>query len=295
MRADQLLVERGLAPSRSAAQRLIGQGAVRYRLGAGPWMQPTKTGQDLPLSCELELTDDSELRWASRGGLKLAGALQRTGLNPSGWRCLDAGQSTGGFTDVLLHHGARQVLGADVGHGQLHPRLRTDPRVTPFERVNLREPEASTPGRALLAAVGQAGVDGVVADLSFISITHVLPTLARLARPGAELLLLVKPQFELQPADIDHRGLVQGGPVAHTKALTRVVEAAQALQLRVRDTFESPVQGGDGNHEFFVWARKEEHAAAPTATQKAAPMATEPGLSASHPSNPVLSGQEARP
>ncbi len=256
MRADQLLVERGLAPSRSAAQRLIGQCAVRFRVGAGPWQQPSKTGHDLPLACELEITDDAELRWASRGGLKLADALLRTGLQPAGWRCFDAGQSTGGFTDVLLHHGAQHVVGADVGQGQLHPRLRADPRVTAFEQVNLREPEASPQGRAMLAAAGPLEVDLVVADLSFISLTQVLPTLARLVRPGGDLLLLVKPQFELQPADIDRRGLVHGGSGAHARALGRVADAAQALSLQVRDSFESAIQGGEGNHEFFLWAQR---------------------------------------
>src|SRR5690348_11444860 len=120
MRADQLLVQQGLAPSRSAAQRLIERGAVRW-LGPRGWAVPKKAGDELPEGCEIELTDDAELRWASRGGLKLEGALAESGLDLRGVVALDVGQSTGGFTDVLLARGAARVVGIDVGHGQLHP------------------------------------------------------------------------------------------------------------------------------------------------------------------------------
>ena len=128
MRADQLLVQRGLAPSRSAAQRLIAGGAVRW-LGPAGWAAPRKAGDELPEACELEVTDDAELRFVSRGGLKLEGALRHCAIDVTGLTCLDVGQSTGGFTDVLLQGGAKQVVGVDVGHGQLHARLRGDPRV----------------------------------------------------------------------------------------------------------------------------------------------------------------------
>ncbi len=248
MRADQLLVQRGLAPSRSAAQRLIAQGAVRWRAPAG-WAVPRKAGDELPEACELEIADDAELRWVSRGGLKLEGALAHTGLMVEGRHCLDVGQSTGGFTDVLLARGAASVTGIDVGHGQLHPRLRGDVRVTALEGLN---------ARALQDVVlPRARYDLIVGDLSFISLTLVLPALAPRLAPGGELLLLVKPQFELQPADIGKGGIVRD-PAAYARVEQRLREACAACGLQVSDWFASPIAGGDGNREFFIRARPEE-------------------------------------
>ena len=208
MRADQLLVQRGLAPTRSAAQRLIAQGAVRWRGPAG-WAVPRKAGEELPEGCELQVTDDAELRFVSRGGLKLEGALAHCRIDVSGMSCLDVGQGTGGFTDALLHGGVKLVVGLDVGHGQLHERLRQDPRVMALEGLNARHLEA--------AALPVASFDLIVGDLSFISLTLVLPALAPLlGKPRGELLLLVKPQFELQPADIGRGGIVTD-PTAHAR------------------------------------------------------------------------------
>lgn len=240
MRADQLLVQQGLAPTRSAAQRLIARGAVRWR-GPQGWAVPRKAGEELPEGCEIELSDDAELRWASRGGLKLAAALERCGLDVRGATCLDVGQSTGGFTDVLLARGAARVVGVDVGHGQLHPRLRADPRVTVLEGVNARRLDAAVLPVAHFALA--------VADLSFISLTLVLPALAPLADA---LLLLVKPQFELQPAQIGKGGLVDAAH--HAEVEQRIRAACAAQGLAVRDYFASPIEGGDGNREFFVHA-----------------------------------------
>ena len=245
MRADQRLVAQGLAPTRSAAQRLIARGAVRWHSPKG-WAVPAKAGEDLPADCAIEVTDDAELRWVSRGGLKLAGALERCGVAVAGRHALDIGQSTGGFTDVLLSRGAASVVGVDVGHGQLHPRLRADPRVVALEGINAR---------------GLAGIvlprerfDLVVADLSFISLTLVLPALAgRLERDG-DLLALVKPQFELQPADIGKGGIV-ADPAAHARVETRIRAACAKCGLGIVDYFESAIEGGDGNREFFVHAR----------------------------------------
>jgi 23S rRNA (cytidine1920-2'-O)/16S rRNA (cytidine1409-2'-O)-methyltransferase len=242
MRADQQLVARGLAPSRSAAQRLIGCGAVRWLSPKG-WAVPRKAGEDLPEGCEIEITDDAELRWVSRAGLKLDAALDRTGLVVAGRTCLDVGQSTGGFTDVLLARGAARVVGVDVGHGQLHPRLRSDPRVTAIEGVNARQLDASQLPTSRFALI--------VADLSFISLPLVLPALAALA--ARDLLLLVKPQFELQPADIGKGGLVTD-PAAHARVEARLRAACAEAGLTVRDYFESAVAGGDGNREYFLWA-----------------------------------------
>ena len=244
MRADQLIVQRGLAPTRSAAQRLIEHGAVRW-LGPKGWALPKKAGEDLPEACEIEVTDDAELRWVSRAGLKLDAALTQCGIDVAGQHCLDVGQSTGGFTEVLLARGAATVVGIDVGHGQLHAKLRGDARVTALEGVNARSLDA--------AALPRQQFELVVADLSFISLTLVLPSLAPLA--VRDLLLLVKPQFELQPADIGKGGLVTD-PVAHAHVEARMRAACVKHKLTVRDYFESTVAGGDGNREHFLWASK---------------------------------------
>lgn len=245
MRADQLILQRGLAPTRSAAQRLIEHGAVRW-LGPKGWAAPKKAGEDLPEGCEIEVTDDAELRWVSRAGLKLDAALAHCGIDVAGRDCLDVGQSTGGFTEVLLARGAASVVGIDVGHGQLHPKLRDDPRVTALEGVNARHLDAATLARQQF--------DLIVADLSFISLTLVLPALVPLLAPTGDLLLLVKPQFELQPADIGKGGLVTD-PAAHAHVAARMRAACVKHKLSVRDYFESTVAGGDGNREHFLWAR----------------------------------------
>ena len=242
MRADQLIVQRGLAPTRSAAQRLIEHGAVRW-LGPKGWALPKKAGEDLPEACEIEVTDDAELRWVSRAGLKLDAALTQCSIDVAGQHCLDVGQSTGGFTEVLLARGAATVVGIDVGHGQLHAKLRGDPRVTALEGVNARSLDA--------ASLPRRQFELIVADLSFISLTLVLPSLAPLA--VRDLLLLVKPQFELQPADIGKGGLVTD-PVAHAHVEARMRAACVKHKLTVRDYFESTVAGGDGNREHFLWA-----------------------------------------
>ena len=243
-RLDQLLVSRGLVPSRSAASRLIERGGVQW-LGPAGWVSPRKAGDEVPEGVELRVTDDAELRWASRAGLKLEGALAQAGLDVSGRVCLDVGQSTGGFTDVLLARGAARVVGVDVGHDQVVQRLRDDPRVTVIEGVNARHLSA--------AQLPVASFDLVVGDLSFISLTHVLPALAPLVRPGGELLMLVKPQFELQPQDIGKGGLVKDA-AAYGRVRERMEAACRAAGLAVADWFDSPITGGDGNREFFVRA-----------------------------------------
>ena len=249
MRADQLLVDRGLAASRSQAQRLIASG-VEWRLGTKPWQRVTKNGDELPLPCALRLLDNAEARYVSRGGLKLEGALLSSGLSPQGLRCLDVGQSTGGFTDCLLQQGAAQVVGLDVGHGQLHPRLRGDARVVCVERINARELQADD-GRVPDAALG---FDVVVGDLSFISLTLVLPALLPLLRKGGALLMLVKPQFELQPSDIGKGGLVKD-EASYVQVEARLREACAALNLDVLGYWPSAIAGGDGNQEFWIGAR----------------------------------------
>jgi 23S rRNA (cytidine1920-2'-O)/16S rRNA (cytidine1409-2'-O)-methyltransferase len=250
MRADQLLLERGLAASRSQAQRLITSG-VEWRLGTKPWQRVSKNGDELPLPCEVRLLDNAEARYVSRGGLKLEGALQSSGLTAQGLRCLDVGQSTGGFTDCLLQQGAAQVVGLDVGHGQLHPRLRDDARVVCVERINARELELNdvrVPDAAL-------GFNLVVGDLSFISLTLVLPALLPLLKKGGALLMLVKPQFELQPSDIGKGGLVKD-EASYVQVGTRLREACDGLKLEVLGYWPSAIAGGDGNKEFWIGARR---------------------------------------
>jgi len=219
VRADQLLVERGVAPSRSAAQRLIARGGVRWRSAQG-WAVPRKAGEELPDAAEIEVVDDAELRFVSRGGLKLDAALAHCAIDVAGLVCLD------------------------VGHGQLDRRLAADARVAAREGINARHLDARD------LPVGR--FDLIVAALSFISLTLVLPALAPLA--AGELLLLVKPQFELQPKDIGKGGIVKD-PSAYADVERKLRKACATSSLDVVDWFESAVTGGDGNREFFVRAR----------------------------------------
>jgi 23S rRNA (cytidine1920-2'-O)/16S rRNA (cytidine1409-2'-O)-methyltransferase len=242
VRADQLLVERGLAATRSQAQRLIASG-VRWRSARG-WQQVAKNGDELPPQAEIELMDDAETRYVSRGGLKLEGALAASGLPVKGKRCLDVGQSTGGFTDCLLAHGAARVTGVDVGHGQLHEKLRHDERVVAIEKLNARELTADQVG---------GDFDLIVGDLSFISLTLVLPALVPLLKTDGDLLMLVKPQFELQPAQVGKGGIVSD-PSLYTVVERRLRDACTQLGLHVRGWWASPITGGDGNREFFIHA-----------------------------------------
>ena len=260
MRIDQLLGERGLAASRSQAQRLIVAG-VRWRLDDGaPWRRVAKNGDDVPHDARIELLDTAEARYVSRGGLKLEGALATIGLRVAGWSCLDVGQSTGGFTDCLLQAGASRVVGVDVGSGQVHAKIRGDERVTCIEGVNARELDASH-----LIAVGDrsaigksesdARFDLITGDLSFISLTLVLPALVPLMKPGGHLLMLVKPQFELQPGQVGKGGIVRD-PSLYPLVEQRIRTACAALGLRHVAWFGSAITGGDGNQEFFVHARQ---------------------------------------
>ena len=251
MRADQLLVERGLAASRSQAQRLIAAG-VQWRLAPGDWKLVHKNGDELRETVELQLLNTAEARYVSRGGLKLEGALQHCGLQVAGLRCLDVGQSSGGFTDCLLQAGAAQVVGVDVGQGQLAPSLQGHPRVVCIEKCNARELTAEQ----LLQRGGpsaQAPFDLVVGDLSFISQTLVWPALVPLLAPGGHMLMLVKPQFELQPEHIGKGGLVKDANL-YDVVQARIQDTCQSLGLQCKDYFESAITGGDGNREFFVWA-----------------------------------------
>ena len=246
VRLDSLLVSHGLAPSRTAAQRLIAAGHVM--LDGQPLLKPAL---ELPPDCVPTVATDGDERFVSRGGLKLAGALAATGIAVAGKTCLDVGQSTGGFTDCLLQAGATHVVGVDVGHGQLHFRLKNDARVTALEGINCRALSPENLG----AMLPQVGFDLVVGDVSFISMTLILPQLPALLADDGDLLLLVKPQFEVGPGNIGKGGIVRD------TALYREVEgkfrsAALALGLTVESWLDSSITGGDGNREFFIWLKK---------------------------------------
>jgi 23S rRNA (cytidine1920-2'-O)/16S rRNA (cytidine1409-2'-O)-methyltransferase len=192
------------------------------------------------------------LRYASRGGLKLEGALAEFGIDPRGRICLDAGSSTGGFTDCLLQHGAERVYAADVTPGQLAWKLQRDARVVAVEsNVRYLDPDALSERPSL-----------VTVDLSFISVAKVLPRLAAAATPGAEFLILVKPQFELERGAVGRGGIVRD-PALHERAIARVRAAAEAAGLEALGVRPSRVRGAEGNQEFFLHARRREEANSP--------------------------------
>ncbi len=246
-RLDKILVVKGLAQTRTQAQRLIDAGRVSARL-SGTWQVVRKPGLKIPADTELQAQPGEEERYASRGGLKLWGALERTGVSVAGQVVLDVGQSTGGFTDCVLQAGAAKVVGVDVGRDQLNPVLRRDPRVVCLEGINARDLPADT-----LLKEAPEGFDRVVMDVSFISQTLILPGLPTLMKPGAHLLSLVKPQFEVGRDGIGKGGIVRD-PQRYTDVEARICAACEEVGLAVRDYFDSPIKGGDGNREFFVSA-----------------------------------------
>ena len=330
MRADVFLVEAGHASTRSQAQRLIASG-VEWRLTPlAPWKKVAKNGDDIPAGAELQLLDAAEAKYISRGGLKLEGALAATGIAVKDLRCLDVGQSTGGFTDCLLQAGAAQVVGVDVGHSQLHERLRSDERVICVESFNARtltpeslevacdealcdvieeeedndtQPQApyawmrnggqvdedyddsddakeqdiesfkaERVAKAKAKSEGVAPVelrrrpgtqniditpafDFVTGDVSFISLTLVLPSVVQVLKPHGQLLMLVKPQFELQPGQIGKGGIVRDKAL-YVEVEQRIRSCITDLGLTVKQWMDSTIEGGDGNHEFFVWAEQ---------------------------------------
>ncbi len=242
-RLDAELVRRGLARSREQAADLIAAGKVAVA-GQTASKPATQVSRDTPVTVA---DDGGDPGYASRGGHKLAGALaQFAGLKVSGKRCLDAGASTGGFTDVLLRAGAAHVVAVDVGYGQLAWSLRTDPRVTVLDRVNVRslDPSQVAPPPEV-----------VVADLSFISLTLVLPALVACAAPDADYALMVKPQFEVGKGRVGAGGVVRD-PADRAGAVRAVCDAAAGLGLGVSGVTASSLPGPAGNVEYFVWLRR---------------------------------------
>ena len=235
VRLDQLLVDRGLAPSRAAAQALLLAGDVEL---AGAGTRTLKAGQLVDPQAQVAVA--ARPRWASRGGDKLEAALDAFAVNPTGLACLDAGASTGGFTDVLLARGARIVYAIDVGRGQLIDRLARDPRVVSRERTNLREvrelPEA---------------IDLATLDLAFISLRLVLGVVRKLLAPAGRVIALVKPQFEAGRDAVPRGGVVRE-PTTHRAVLLRFAEDAAAAGLHPAGLIASPLAGAEGNREFLA-------------------------------------------
>lgn len=239
MRLDALLVHKGLVESREKAQALILAGQVDV---AGHGARKAGTMVDVDTDVRVIGPDHP---WVSRGGLKLAHALDTFAVDVSRRLALDIGASTGGFTDVLLQRGARHVIALDVGHGQLHWKLRQDPRVTVIEGANARHLT-----RADLPDIGP-GVDMVVIDVSFISLALIVPVLPPLLAPGARIIVLVKPQFEAGRRDVGRKGVVSD-PDVHQRVIAEVTAAAAAVGLDRRALTESPITGAQGNKEFLM-------------------------------------------
>ncbi len=245
-RLDQLLVERGLVPTRSRAQALLLAGAVRVGHGDAA-RRDRRPGEQVPTDIEIVL--ETGPRYVSRGGEKLAGALDAFGVDPAGRVCLDVGASTGGFTDCLLQRGAARVYALDVGRGQLAESLRQDKRVIGMERTHAArlDPASDDP----IKLPERAGL--IVADVSFISLTRLLRGMAAHSEAGGDILPMVKPQFELSRAQVP-KGVVRD-PAARAEAVSRVREHARELGLEVVAEAESVLVGPSGNHEFFLHLR----------------------------------------
>jgi 23S rRNA (cytidine1920-2'-O)/16S rRNA (cytidine1409-2'-O)-methyltransferase len=244
VRLDQLIADRGLAPTRSRAQALLMSGRVRVGTGDGARVD-RKSGDMVDAGIELQLVTAAP--FVSRGGEKLAGALDAFDIDPAGRVCLDVGASTGGFTDCLLQRGAERVYALDVGRGQLAESLRVDPRVVSMERTHAARLDPGAPDRLVLPE----SVSLTVADVSFISLTRLLAGMAAATAPGGDILPMVKPQFELTPRDVP--GGVVRDPALRAAAVARVRDHAAGLGLDVRGESESSLVGPSGNHEWFLW------------------------------------------
>jgi 23S rRNA (cytidine1920-2'-O)/16S rRNA (cytidine1409-2'-O)-methyltransferase len=238
-RLDVLIVERGLAPSRQRAQAYLLAGQVRVN-----GVKADKAGAQVSCDARVEIAGEA-LRYASRAGLKLEGALEDFSLSPLDCVCMDVGSSTGGFTDCLLQNGARKVFAIDVTIDQLDWKLRRDPRVVTLEKnARYLEPEDI-----------DEPAEFVTVDVSFISVSKILSAVVALAAPKADFVVLVKPQFELEKRDVGKGGIVREAAL-HNKAIDRVTEAAAAAGLEIDGVRPSRVAGAEGNQEFFLHARR---------------------------------------
>ena len=241
-RLDTLLVEKGLVESREKARALILAGQVDVD-GHGA----AKAGTMIPIDADIRVIGPDH-PWVSRGGVKLAAALDAFAIDAVDRVVFDVGASTGGFTDVWLHRGARHVIALDVGHSQLHWKIRSDARVTVIENANARHLKSGD-----LPTVG-GPITRVSIDVSFISLRHIFPVLPALIAPGAEIVALVKPQFEAGRKDVGKGGLVTD-PAVHARVIVEVTAAAAEVGLERLAVIESPITGAHGNHEFLMHLR----------------------------------------
>ena len=250
-RLDTEMVTRGLAETREQARRLILAGLVSV---AGS----NRIKPGTPIAPDADIRVAARERYVSRGGLKLEAALSAFGLDPTGWVCADIGASTGGFTDCLLQHGAARVYAVDVGRSQIHPRLRDDNRVKIIEHCNARN---------LTADILPEPADLIVVDVSFISVTKILPSLAAIARLGTHAIILVKPQFEATRAEVSRgRGVIRDDTI-RLRALRTALDAALKAQWLPRRALPCPVEGGSGNREWLLLLRRDTHPPALTLEQ----------------------------
>jgi 23S rRNA (cytidine1920-2'-O)/16S rRNA (cytidine1409-2'-O)-methyltransferase len=242
-RIDKLLVDRGLADSRTKAQAMVMAGLVLVNE-----QRVDKPSNVFPQDAEIRIkgTEDPAFRYVGRGGVKLEAALEHFKINPTNLLCLDVGASTGGFTDCLLQHGAERVVAIDVGHNQIDWRLRTDGRVEVREGSN---------ARFLTPQDFSERFDLAVMDVSFISATTILPAIVPLLTERGRIVTLIKPQFEVGKGEVGSGGIVRD-PEQHARVIARVNQAAVSLGLEVEGVIESPIRGGDGNIEFLASYRR---------------------------------------
>lgn len=251
MRLDLFLVQQKLATSRTQAQDFISNGFVYLVLDEKKQIL-SKSSFVVKESDKIVVMANELQKFVSRAGLKLEGAIRHLNLSVKDKVILDVGQSTGGFTDCLLYYGAKQVVGIDVGHSQLHEKLAKDSRVESFENLNVKELSVNT---AFLRAVPANGFDLVVVDVSFISLTKVIPSLFNMLTEGADYLILVKPQFECGRENLDSNGIVKGEKI-YSDIELEIKKTAQQYFKNVTAYFESSILGKDGNREFFIYGRK---------------------------------------
>src|SRR5207302_3480016 len=236
-RIDKILVDRGLVDSRTKAQSLVMAGAVLV-----DEQRVNKSSEVFESNTKIRIKEDAASRYVSRGGLKLEAALREFNIDVRGLLCLDVGASTGGFTDCLLQHGAREVLALDVGHNQVDWKIRNDPRVDVREGVNARYLQPGDfPQKFDLATM----------DVSFISLTKILPAVAAVLTETGRIIALIKPQFEVGKGEVGKGGIVKD-PAQHQRVISEVNAAAQSIGLRVDGLIESPIRGAEGNLEFLA-------------------------------------------